>query len=154
MQNIFSRSAAPLLLTYLCLAAASLAMLVLARNFPGAHMGAAAPGFFPQVIAGILLLLCLLGILELRSDPPAVTRVPLPVFAAMALSLGYIGGMIYIGYYPSTFIFAFLIMSLARGGASWLRLLIDSAIITFCSYLFFEVMIDAYLPTGVLFDDI
>jgi hypothetical protein len=151
MRTIFRRSAVPLLVTYICLAAMSVAMFVLARGFPGAHMGAAGPGFFPQVLAGLLLLLCLLGVLELGTDVPNATRVPLPVLGAMALALGYIGLMFYIGYYPSTFLFAFALMSLMRKETSWARLAFDSVAITACSYLFFKIMIDAHLPTGVVF---
>jgi hypothetical protein len=151
MQNIFRRSTFPLLVTYGCLAALAVAMFVLGRGFPGAHMGAAGPGFFPQVIAGLLLLLCLLGVLELRSDVPKVTRVPLPVVAAMGLSLGYIAAMFYIGYYPSTFLYVLALMSVVRKEASWARLVLDSIAITACSYVFFNMMIDAHLPTGVVF---
>jgi Tripartite tricarboxylate transporter TctB family len=151
MQSIFRRSTIPLLVAYGCLAALALAMFVLARGFPGAHMGPAGPGFFPQVIAGLLLLLCVLGVLELRSDVPKTTRVPLPVVAAMGLSLGYIATMFYIGYYPSTFLFALAVMSVLRKRVSWARLILDSIAITACSYVFFNIMIDAHLPAGVLF---
>jgi hypothetical protein len=151
MRHILKRSAVPLLVTYSCLAALSVAMFILARGFPGAHMGAASPGFFPQVIAGLLLLLCILGVLELRRDVPTITRVPLPVIAVMALSIGYILTIFYIGYYLSTFFYVLALMSIVRSGASWARLLLDSVAITACSYLFFSVMVDAHLPSGAVF---
>jgi hypothetical protein len=151
MRNIFRRSAIPLLITYGCLAVLSVAMFVLARNFPGSHMGAAAPGFFPQLVAGLLLLLCLLGVLELGRESLNIVDMPLPVLGAMAFALGYIGLMYYVGYYPSTFIFVFALMTLLRGEASWVRVGFDSIAITACSYLFFQVMIDAHLPAGILF---
>lgn len=151
MRPIFTQRRLPLLVTYLCLAAIAGAMFVLARGFPAAHMGAAAPGFFPQVISALLLLLSLLGLWELSRSAPEKVVFPPAALAAMALALGYIGMMELVGYYPSTLLFSLAIMALVRGGASWLRLAIDSVLITLVSYLFFELAIDAYLPTGILF---
>lgn len=141
----------PLLFTYLALMGLSILIFVLARGFPFAHMGAAGPGFFPQVVAVLLCLLSLAGIAELWRNPARRARVPVRVLAVMALTLGYIGAMHYIGYYPSTFLFAALAMWSARDGAGVLRVLAEAALLVVVSFVFFELLIDAYLPTGVLF---
>jgi hypothetical protein len=49
-------SSGPLLATYLAFIGLSILILVLARGFPAADMGAAGPGFFPQVVAVLLFL--------------------------------------------------------------------------------------------------
>lgn len=151
MRRILTRERIPLLATYLCLAALSVVMFVLARSFPGSNMGAAAPGFFPQIISALLMVLTVIGLVDLARSSPEKVVFPPRVLTAMAMTLGYIGLMHLIGYYPSTLMFSFLIMLLARGSTSYLRVAIDSVLITLVSYLFFEVMIDAYLPTGVIF---
>lgn len=145
-------SSAPLLVTYVGLIGLAILIFVLARNFPAAHMGAASPGFFPQVVAVVLLLLSIAGIVEVVRDPPERTHIPRRVLAAMALSLGYIGAMAYVGYYPSTFVFAALVMWLSRDGAGLPRVVMEAAVLVAFSYLFFELLISAYLPTGLLFD--
>lgn len=151
MRKIITRERVPLLLTYLTLIAISITMFVLARGFPGSRMGAAAPGFFPQVISVLLLVLCIFGLLELARSSPERVVIPPRVLAAMGLALGYIEAMHLIGYYPSTLLFAFLIMLISRERASWLRIALDALLITLGSYVFFEMLIDAYLPTGILF---
>jgi hypothetical protein len=145
------RTALPLLATYLALIAIAVALFVGARTFPSAHMGAASPGFFPQVVAVLLVGLSLLGILELRGEDPPAAPFSVPVLAGMAAALGYIGIMSLVGYYPSTFAFAVLLMWLVRGGASLVRIFIDATVIVLVSYLLFSLFIDAYLPTGILF---
>lgn len=151
MRKLVTPERAPLLITYIVLITLSILMFVLARDFPGGKMGAAAPGFFPQIVSILLLLMCLLGVLELVRSMPERIAIPRRAVAAMSLSLGYIGAMYLIGYYPATLGFAFLVMVTMREGSSWLRLVCDAVLITLGSYLFFEVMIDTYLPTGALF---
>ena len=151
MRKLLTREAMPLLVTYVLLAAISVAMFFLARSFPSSSMGAAAPGFFPQVISALLLVLSLAGILELARVNPEPVVFPPRVMAAMGLALGYIAAMHLFGYYPSTMVFSFLIMKLVRDGTKSTRVALDAAIITLFSYLFFEVMIDTYLPTGTVF---
>jgi hypothetical protein len=145
------RSAFPLLATYLVLIAIAIALFIGARTFPSAHMGPASPGFFPQVVAILLAGLSLLGILELRSEDPPAAIVSAPVLASMAAALGYIGLMSLVGYYPSTFAFAVLIMWLVRSGASLVRIFVDAAAIVLVCYLLFSLVVEAYLPTGTLF---
>jgi putative tricarboxylic transport membrane protein len=145
------RTALPLLATYLALIAIAIALFVGARTFPSAHMGPASPGFFPQVVAILLAGLSLLGILELRSEDPPVAVVSAPVLTGMAAALGYIGLMSLVGYYPSTFAFAVLIMWLVRNGASLVRILVDAAAIVLVCYLLFSLVVEAYLPAGTLF---
>ena len=152
MRKYLTAERIPLTVTYLILAAIAVAMFLMARGFPGGRMGAAAPGFFPQVVSVVLLALSVLGLVELYRSVPERIRVPPRVIAAMSISVGYIGMMHLIGYYPSTLLFAFLMMLVARDRAHPVRVAVDAVIITFCSYLFFELLISAYLPTGVLFD--
>ncbi len=152
MRKILTPDRIPLLVIYVCLTVISVSMFVLARSFPGSNMGAAAPGFFPQVVSALLLALTVLGLFELAKSSPEKVVFPPRVLAAMGLSVGYIGLMQYIGYYPSTLIFVFLMMILVRDGASYIRVIVDSVLITLVSYLFFELLIDAYLPTGIIFE--
>src|SRR5688572_21381679 len=99
-----SRNALPLLTTYVCLMAISVGMFIQARGFPATHMGAASPGFFPQVVAVLLFVLSLLGLFELRADPPSAVTFPPRVLLGMASTVAYIGLMHLVGYYPSTFV--------------------------------------------------
>ena len=145
------RSALPLLATYLALIAIAIGLFIGARTFPSAHMGAASPGFFPQVVAFLLAGLSLLGFLELRWEAPPAASFSVPVLASMAAALAYIGLMWIVGYYPSTFAFAVFLMWLVRSGASLVRICVDAAVIVLVSYLLFSFFIEAYLPTGILF---
>jgi hypothetical protein len=145
------RTAFPLLATYLGLIVIAIALFIGARTFPSAHMGPARPGFFPQVVSILLAGLSLLGILELRREDPPAVIVSAPVLTGMAAAVGYIGLMSLIGYYPSTLAFAVLTMWLVRGGASLARIFVDAAAIVLVCYLLFSLVIEAYLPSGILF---
>ncbi|MCL4765011.1 MAG: tripartite tricarboxylate transporter TctB family protein [Hyphomicrobiaceae bacterium] len=142
----------PLTITYIVLIVISVVMFVQAREFPASSMGPASPGFFPQVVAGLIILLCVAGLIELRlKSPPPVSfprRVVLGIFAAFL----YVGVMYVVGYYPSTFLFSVFIMWLVRGQVSLVRIVIDSAVLVAVAYLLFDVMIGAVLPPGTLFE--
>ena len=71
---------------------------------------------------------------------------------AMGVSLAYIQVMHIIGYFPSTFIFVFVIMLLVRGSSLKIGYaLFHSLILTGVSFVLFEVMLNAYLPKGIWF---
>ncbi|MEZ5843894.1 MAG: tripartite tricarboxylate transporter TctB family protein [Hyphomicrobiaceae bacterium] len=136
--------------TYLALIGIATAMIVVARGFPAATLGPAGPGFFPQLIAVILIVLSIAGLVEaLRLDGPTV-NIPWRVVTAMVLSLAYVGGMYLIGFYPSTFLFCFAIMTMVRDGESILRIIFEALVLAAVSYLFFGLLLKAYLPTGIL----
>jgi hypothetical protein len=141
----------PLAVTYILLIALSVVMFVQARSFPASNMGPASPGFFPQVVAALILLLCVAGLIELLLEAPPRARFPSRVLLGVLGSFLYIGLMHVVGYYPSTFLFAVFVMWLVRSGAPMLRILIDSAVLVAAAYLLFDVMIGAVLPRGILF---
>jgi hypothetical protein len=141
-----------LCIAYIGLIVLSVAMLLAARRFPGAAMGPAGPGFFPQVVAFFLVGLCVLGLVEARRMDERTVRFPPQVLASMAVALAYVGAMHFIGFYPSTFLFCFAVMWLVRDGDGLVRLLFEALALVTVTYLFFGLLLKAYLPTGVLLD--
>lgn len=141
----------PLAITYVLLIGIATAMFVQARGFPAASMGPASPGFFPQVVAALIILLSLAGLIELRLEARPHVRIPRQVVFGVGAAVFYVGAMYVVGYYPSTFLFSTAIMWLVRGQASILRILVDSVILVAASYLLFDVLIDAVLPPGIVF---
>lgn len=142
----------PLTITYTVLLVVSTIMFVQARGFPASNMGPASPGFFPQVVAVLIVLLSIFGLFELQAEALPAVHFPRPVLIAITASLAYIGIMYVVGYYPSTFFFSIFVMWLVRGRASLLRIVIDSSILVAVSYALFDLMINATLPAGTLFE--
>ena len=72
---------------------------------------------------------------------------------SMGVALAYIQVIYLIGYFPSTFIFVFVIMLLVRGSSLKIGyVLFHSFILTGLSFVLFEVMLNAYLPKGIWFE--
>ncbi len=151
-RTLFNGGRLPLMITYVVLIVISVIMFVQARNFPASNMGPASPGFFPQVVSVLILLLSVLGLLELRTEILPVVHFRRPVLLGIIASLVYIGVMYVIGYYPSTFLFSIFVMWLVRGQTSFVRISFDSAILVAVSYVLFDVTIGATLPVGILFE--
>ena len=142
-----------LVVTYLGVLLLSVAVFISASHFPGKDMGPAGPAFYPQLVAVVLFALAAWSLIRVWRNTTPLKRVNVPsrVLAGMAISLGYIGVMYLIGYFPSTFLYVLAIMTLIRGGASIRRLLFDSAILTAVAYGIFETIVATYLPQGILF---
>lgn len=141
--------------TYLVLMAAAAGIYVGAMSFPARHLGPAGPGFFPQLVAGVLFSLCLWGLFLSwagAEGPQPRVRIPPRVLLGMGVSLLYILSMELVGYFPSTLLFVFLIMSLVRDGAGYGRLAAESLALTAIVFLLFRIILKTYLPLGILFE--
>ena len=145
-----------LFFTYVVLIILSIGVFFASRNLPGKEYGAASPGFFPQVLVISLFVFSICGIIELwrerQREGIGKIRIHRKVLVAMGISLAYIPTMDLIGYFPSTFIFVFAIMFLVRGGSLRISyLMLNSLVLTGLTFVLFKLMLNAYLPKGILF---
>lgn len=147
----------PLFVIYVAMLILSIGVFFIANKFPGKEYGVASPSFFPQILAVFLFVLSILGMIELwRQGKPnkfEKLRVSKEVLMSMGVALAYIQVIYLIGYFPSTFIFVFVIMLLVRGSSLKIGyVLFHSFILTGLSFVLFEVMLNAYLPKGIWFE--
>jgi hypothetical protein len=134
----------------------SIGIFIISQNLPGREYGAASPAFFPQILAISFFFFSILGIIELlkkrRHRRTDSFSIPSKVLIAMGISIGYILTMKLMGYFPSTFVFVFGIMLLFRDGTpNILYILINSLVLTGIAFVLFKLMLNAYLPKGILF---
>jgi uncharacterized membrane protein YGL010W len=126
-----------------------------AGSFPGRHLGPAGPGFFPRLVAAGLFCLSAWGLLLRRTDAEGLrgqVSIPPRVLLGMGASVLYILLMYFVGYFPSTLLFVFVIMWLVRDGAPAWRLGAESAALTGFAFLVFRVIVKTYLPLGIFFE--
>lgn len=146
----------------LCLALGVFAY-VHALSFPARSQGPAGPHFFPQLVAVLLVLAsaCSLvlewvGRKGRQPETPSENRpVRLRKFLFGAgLSLLYLAGMHYLGYYAASSLFVFLMLFLADDSNTYsarvaLKNLVVTGVLVGLSFLIFTKLLNTYLPRGV-----
>ncbi len=134
----------------ICLATA---ILWQARSLPLGKISAPGPGFFPTVIAMVLLVLALLLILTgagkkektIFTDKRAAGRVLLVFLFLVA----YILLLEYLGFAVTSFLFmAALFITVTQ--RKWYSALLWSFAATGFAYVLFEILLKSNLPKGVL----
>ena len=134
----------------LCLAAA---ILWQGKHLAIGNLRAPGPGFFPNLIAVILIILSLILLIagDKKADKsPLIVRQSgrrlLPVFLAL---LGYFFLLEFLGFVVTSFLFmAVLFMTVTI--QKWYRALLWAFVTTGFAYLIFEVLLKSNLPKGVL----
>jgi len=142
-----------------CLAIAA-AALAITPGFPEGQVGVnlTGPAFFPNVLAYLLIIL---GVLQgiagfrlaaspagaartTRMDPAVLKR----VLAFLALVFSFVFLFEPLGYFPTTFIFLFLLMMLF--GVKPLKSALFSTLYVAVIYLLFGQLFTIGLPSGIL----
>ena len=133
-----------------CLAAA---ILWQGKHLAIGNLRQPGPGFFPNLIAVILIVLSLILLMagDKKIDKnPFIARQSgrrlLPVFLAL---LGYFFLLEFLGFVATSFLFmAVLFMTVTI--QKWYRALLWALVTTGFAYLIFEVLLKSNLPKGVL----
>jgi len=73
------------------------------------------------------------------------------ILIPIAIFYGYVFIIEFIGMFVATFI-AVALIALALGNRNWLTILFLSLMTSLCIWLFFSILLQVYLPEGVLYE--
>ena len=143
------RADAALGLVLLVLAAG---VYVAARSFPPPKAEPLGPAFFPQLLAGLLVVLAAILTARGAFGPPGGVPEPraTPAYPAgvLALRVGYAALLHFAGFLVATPVFLFAVVRLLGARASiaaWTAVAVTAAV-----YLVFQLGLDVRLPDGAL----
>jgi putative tricarboxylic transport membrane protein len=113
-------------------------------------------GFFPKVLALLLMLLAFLSFIQPRGDREAnqgSNPIPAPNWFRLAIILAALAGFALVLEWLGFFISSFLLMGFllrAVEAQSWLRMILISFATAVISYVIFARFLGVALPTGIL----
>jgi len=127
-------------------------VLYSARSFPGQIDNVPGPGYFPTVLACVLIALSLILIITSReaSDAPLgiFSKKNSIVFVAAGATLAYLGGLLVFGFLIATPLYLMGILRFFRM-TNWRSLVLTSGITTAASYAIFTTVLEVQLPSGM-----
>lgn len=120
--------------------------------FPGQIDNVPGPGYFPTVLACVLIALSLILIITSReaSDAPLgiFSKKNSIVFVAAGATLAYLGGLLVFGFLIATPLYLMGILWFFRM-TNWRSLVLTSGITTAASYAIFTTVLEVQLPSGM-----
>lgn len=134
--------------------AISLMIIIVALGYPKAQLGVPGPGFFPIVLAVLVICLAFALILKQRKDEDVkvalFTKENSKVFLSMAFVVLYILALGIIGYIIATAVFLIALMKLFEVKKWWV-IILTSLCTTFISFFVFSSFLAVPLPSGLFF---
>lgn len=136
----------------------SLYIFLEAGTFTEGIGGAPGPGFFPRILASIVIFLSVLEIITSRKviEDEASASVKLfckenaRVWISLGLIIAYFIGLSILGFVISTIIFLFTMLKYFKVKNKILQLSVPVGI-TAVLFIVFTVLLDVQLPSGILF---
>ena len=127
-------------------------VLFAARSFPGEIDHVPGPGYFPTILAAILILLSVLLIVSSRHVSEAslgiFARQNRIIFVAGGLTVTYLALLFVFGFLIATPIYLIAILRFFRM-TRWRSLLLTSVLTTAASYALFTTVLEVQLPSGL-----
>ena len=123
----------------------------------GVRSIAFSPSTFPYISLSLVALFSVLTVFQTifrkqgSGSEELVTPPKIRVLIPIAIFYGYVFIIEFIGMFVATFI-AVALIALALGNRNWLTILFLSLTTSLCIWLFFSLLLQVYLPEGVLYE--
>ena len=134
--------------------ALSVLIICLSLTYPSKSSGAMGPGFFPMIIAGITLLLCILLLINIRKDEAAPiglsSKTLSTIFLSLIITIVYVVMISILGFPLATFLYLIGIMKF-YGAKGFVVPLVISVCVTGLIHGVFTMFLSVILPQGIIF---